>query len=88
MDTRCTLLDKQLCELHDGCQASMSGIRIGDDWPQVIDVPQFLAVCFRRSDTLLSLLAIVEYLRHEEMANLVGYSCLLGLVKPNFADSQ
>ena len=33
VNTRCTLLDKQLCELHDGCQTSMSGIRIGDDWP-------------------------------------------------------
>jgi hypothetical protein len=88
MDTSSSLLNKQLCELHDGGQTSMPCIRIGDDWSQVIDVLQFLAVGFRCSDALLSLLAIVEHLRHEQMANLVGYGCLLGSVKLNLTDRQ
>ena len=31
VDTRSTFLDEQLCELHDGCEASVSSIRISDN---------------------------------------------------------
>jgi hypothetical protein len=88
VNTRSTLLNKQFCELHDGCQTTMSGIRIGDDWSQVVDVPQLLTIGSGCGDALLSLLAIVEHLRHEQMANLVRYGCLLGLVKLKFTNRQ
>lgn len=72
----CTLLDEELGELHDRRKTSMSSIRISNDWSQVVDIGEFGAIGLCRAETLLALLSVVEELCHEQMANLVRYSCL------------
>jgi hypothetical protein len=77
MDTRSTLLNKQLGQFHDGSQASMSRISVGDDGAQVIDVGELGAVGFRGGcDPFFALLAVVEELRLEEVLHFVWDGCL------------
>ena len=81
VNTSSSLLNEELGELHDRCQASMSSISICDDGSEVVDILELASVCFRFcGDSLLALLSIVEELGHEEMADLVWYSGLDELV--------
>jgi len=73
MDTSSPLLNEQLRQLHDGSQTSVSGISICDDGTEVVDVLELGAVGFRFGHySLFSLLAVVEELGHEEVADFVG----------------
>src|SRR4051812_3695092 len=88
MNTSSTLLDEQLCQLHDRGQASMAGVSIRNNGSQVIYIGEFGTLCFRLgTHTLLSLLAIVEELCHEEVSYLVWDR---GLAKVNtcFKDNR
>lgn len=77
MNTGSSLLNKQFCQLHNGSQSSVSSISICDDGPEVVDVGELGAVDFRFGrHTLFSLLAVVEELSHEEMADFIWDSGL------------
>ena len=68
-----TLLDKQLGQLHNGSQTSMSGISICNDGTEIIDVGELGPVGFGLGgDSFFALLAVVEELGHEEVGDLVG----------------
>lgn len=71
VDAGGALFDKELGELHDGRQAAVARVGVGDDGPQVIDGVGG-AAGQRRGEALLALLAVVEELGHEEVADLVG----------------
>jgi hypothetical protein len=70
------LLDEQLCELHDGCEATMSRVRICNDRAQIVCLRQLRAVCFGCCEAFFALFPVVEELCHEEMLHLVWYSGL------------
>ncbi|KAJ6443327.1 protein kinase SNF1 [Purpureocillium lavendulum] len=72
VDAGGTLLDEELGELHDGREAAVARVGVGDDGPQVVDVGEGAALRLGRREALLALLAVVEELRHEEVADLVG----------------
>jgi hypothetical protein len=38
MDTSSTLLDEELCKLHNGSEATMASIGVSDDGPQIVNV--------------------------------------------------
>jgi hypothetical protein len=77
VDTSSTLLNEELRQLHHGSQTSVSSIGISDNRAQIVDVGEFRAISFRQgSNTLLTLLAVVEELGHEEMRDFVGDSGL------------
>jgi hypothetical protein len=77
VDTSSSLLNEELCELHDSCKTTVTCIRIGDYWAEKISVCKLRTFGFRNSYPLFALLSVVEELCHEKMANLVRYSCLL-----------
>lgn len=72
VDTGSTLLNEELGELHDGSKTTVTGIGIGNDGAEVVVVVELLTLGLGDGETLLALLAVVEELSHEEMANLVG----------------
>ena len=72
VNTGSTLLNEELGELHDGGKTTVTGIGIGNDRAEVVVVGELLALLLGDGETLLTLLAVVEELSHEEMANLVG----------------
>lgn len=80
VNSGCSLLNEQLGELHDGSQTTVAGVSIGDDGTQVVDVGQLGAVGFGGGGyAFFALLAVVEELGHEEVADLVGNGGLEGL---------
>lgn len=68
----CSLLNEELGQLHDGRETTVTRVGIGDNGSQVVDLGKLGALRLGRTQTLLALLAVVEELRHEEMADLVG----------------
>lgn len=81
-----TLLDEQLCELHDSREPSMTSIRIGNDWSQEVGICNLRTVGFRGSEALFALFPVVEKLCHEKMTDLVwdgglGWSAFCHLPK-------
>lgn len=76
VDAGGALLDEELGELHDGGEAAVARVGVGDDGPQVVNVGDGAALGLGRREALLALLAVVEELRHEEVADLVGDSGL------------
>lgn len=81
MNASSTLLNEELGELHDRSQTSMSSIRIGDDWAKKISVRDIRTVGLGGRESFFALLAIVEKLCHEKVANLVGYGSLIDLAQ-------
>lgn len=73
VDTRSALLDKHLGELHDGGQAAVTRVGVGNDRAQVVDVRRVLALLGRHARASLALLAVVEELGHEQVLDLVGH---------------
>lgn len=73
VDAGGALLDKQLGELHDGGQAAVARVGVGDNGTQVVNVGRLAALGPGRAEPLLALLAVVEELRHEQVADLVGH---------------
>ena len=71
VNTSSTLLNEQLRELHDSGQTTVSGVCVRNKRPQEIDVRRLRLVC--RAETLFTLLAVVEQLCHEEVADLVRH---------------
>jgi hypothetical protein len=69
-----SLLDEKLGKLHDSSKTTVTGICVRNKRPQEIDVGSFRLV--RRAKALFTLLAVVEKLGHEQMADLVGNSCV------------
>ena len=72
VDAGGALLDEELGELHDGGEPAVARVGVGDDGPQVVDVGEGAALGPRRAEALLALLAVVEELRHEQVADFVG----------------
>jgi hypothetical protein len=72
VDAGGALFDKELGQLHDGRQPAVARVGVGHERAQVVDVGQRGALRGRRREALLPLLAVVEELRHEEVADLVG----------------
>ena len=72
VDTGGTALDEQLGELHDGGQTTVTGIGIGNDGTEVVDVGDVGALALGGGDALLALLPVVEQLGHEQLVDLVG----------------
>ena len=72
VDAGGALLDEELGELHGGGQAAVARVGVGDEGPEVVDVGQAGALGLGDAEALLALLAVVEELGHEEMADLVG----------------
>ena len=77
VDTGGTLLDEELGELHDGSETAMASIGVGNDGSEVVNVGDTGALVLGGSKTLLALLAVVEELGLEEVADLVGDGGLL-----------
>jgi hypothetical protein len=71
VDTGGTLLDEELGELHDGSETTVAGISIGDDGTEVVNVEEVRTLSLGDAQALLALLAVVEELSHEEVADLV-----------------
>lgn len=82
VNTGSTLLNEELGELHDGGETAMAGIGISNDGTEVVDVGELGALALGDAETLLALLAVVEELGHEQVANLVGDSSLKGGIIP------
>ncbi len=72
VNTSSTLLNKELGELHDGGETAMAGVGIGNDGTEVVNVGELGTLALGDTETLLALLAVVEELGHEQVANLVG----------------
>ena len=72
VNTSSTSLDEQLGQLHDSSQTTVTGIGIGNDGAQVIDVGQFRALVLGGCDALLALFPVMEQLSKEELVDLVG----------------
>lgn len=64
-------LDEQLRQLHDGRQASVTRVGVGDDRAKEVRVGNLVAVEQWRADPLLALLPVMEQLCHEQLVNLV-----------------
>lgn len=73
VDSGGTLLDEHLRELHDGGETSVSGVGIGDDGAEVVDVGGFGALGGGEVGASLALLAVVEKLGHEEVLDLAQF---------------
>jgi hypothetical protein len=71
MDASSTLLDKELGQLHDSRQTAVASIGIGNDGAEVINVGELCALVLGHRQAFLPLLAVVEELSHEQVANLV-----------------
>lgn len=65
--TRSALLYEQLCKLHNCRKTAMSGISVGNNWSEVVDVREILALRLGNAKALLSLLAVVEELSEPKM---------------------
>lgn len=72
VNTGGTLLNKQLCELHNGRKPTVSSVCIGDDRTEVVDIRSVRAIRFWCGESLFSLLPVVEQLGHEKVLHLVG----------------
>lgn len=64
VDTGSTLLDEELGELHDGGQATVASVGIGNDRAEVVNVGDGSTLTLGGSQALLALLAVVEKLGH------------------------
>ena len=85
VDAGGALLDEELGELHDGGEAAVAGVGVGDDGAEVVDVGHGGAGLLRGGrEALLALLAVVEELGHEEVAYLVGDGGLLSLPSASY----
>jgi hypothetical protein len=80
VNTGGTLLDEQLCELHDSCEAAVSSVCVGNDRSQKIGIGDFCAVGLWCGDSLFALLSVVEELCHEKVADLIWHGGLNGSV--------
>ena len=76
VDSCSTTLNKQLGQLHYGCETAMAGVCIGDNGPQKVRVCNASPICFRCGYALLPLLTIVEELGQKELVYLV-WDCVL-----------
>lgn len=74
VDTSCTLLNEELGELHDGGQTTVTGVGIGNDGTEVVDIGELGALRGGGRQTLVTLFAVVEKLGHEKVLHLVGHS--------------
>src|SRR5438046_8691604 len=77
VDTVSTLCDKQPCQLHNGCEASMASIGISNYRTEEVRICNLSSICFRCRDPFLTLLSVMENLRHKEVLNFVWYSILM-----------
>ena len=74
VDSGSTLLNEELGELHDGSQTAVSGISISDNWAEVVDGGDLVALLLWSGEALLTLLAVVEKLGHPQLVDLVWNS--------------
>lgn len=72
VNTGGALFDKELGQLHHGSQAAVTGVGVGDNGAEVVNVGKVGALGLGHAQALLALLAVVEELGHEQVADLVG----------------
>lgn len=65
VNSSCTPFDKQLGQLHDCSQTTMTGISIGDNRTKVIDVLDLRALFLGCGDSFFTLFPVVEKLCEE-----------------------
>ena len=81
VDTGGTTLDEQLGELHDSGQTAMSGVSIGDNGSQVVDVGDVSTLASGGSNALLALFTVMEELCHEQLVHLARHGVLWSTCK-------
>lgn len=90
VNTSSTLLDEKLGELHNGSQATVTGIGISNDGAEEVGVGDRCALLPGCGETLLALLPVMEELCEEEMCDFVGDSglhllaCILAIMKTHW----
>ena len=73
MDACCTLLDEHLSELEDSGEATVSGVGVGDDGAEVVDVSGLGGFGRGEVGAGFALLAVMEELGLEEVLYLVWH---------------
>ena len=76
VNTGSTTLNKQLGQLHDGSQTTVTSVSVRNDGAQVVNVRNVGALLLGGGDTLLALFPVMEELGHEQVVDLVGDSVL------------
>ena len=76
MNSSGAALNKELGELHDSSQTSVTGIGISNDGAEVVVVLDLVALLSRGGDALFPLFPVVEQLGEEELVDFVGDSVL------------
>lgn len=66
-----TLLNEHLGELEHGCEASMAGVCVGDNWAEVIDVRSFGCDFWSEIGARFALFLVMEELSLEEVFDFV-----------------
>ena len=81
VDAGGALLDEHLGQLHDGRDAAVARVGVGDDRPQEVRVGQVRALGLGHAEALLALLAVVEELREPEVLHFVRHRGLTGQLR-------
>ena len=72
VDAGRALFDEELGELHDGGEAAVARVCVGDDGSEVVGIGEAGALVFGRGEALFALFAVVEELGEPEVLDLVG----------------
>ena len=81
VDTSSAALNKQLGQLHNRSQTTMSSVSVSDDGTQVVNVCHISALLLGRRNPFLTLFPVMEQLGHPELVYLVWHSVLGRLVR-------
>lgn len=73
----CSLLDEQLCQLHNRGKSPMTSVSVRNDRSQEVRVCNTITIPFRRRDSLLTLFTVVEKLSQEKLLDFIGNSILI-----------
>ena len=71
MDPGCSALDEQFRQLHNGCETTVTSIRIRNDRRQKVCIGYPVSLCLWRAQTLFTLLPIVEKLGKEKLMDFI-----------------
>ena len=66
------LFDEEFGELHDGCEATVACVGVGNDGSQIVDIGNSGSLVFWCREALFPLFAVVEELCEPEMLDFVG----------------
>lgn len=81
VDTSSAALNKQLGQLHNRSQTTMSSVSVSNNGTQVVNVCHISALLLGRRDPFFALFPVMEQLGHPELVYLVWHSVLGRLVR-------